>query len=239
MALALRRVLAEQGSAISSDKIRADDSLAQPLWEGVSWETILFLVERKGGVELSEHSFRPQPGAQVRDLVRALAACAKALTSRQLLEYFGNAGDPQCVECGYNLRGLPASSVCPECGTGTTEARWLNISRNCGYDISVLIFLIDAARWTRKSRPDLAPPGHVNAPELCRGLAAYALKKSKTPAQARDLLSRLNLCNSEHVGALIYILIAYKFLNASESDAIEDFDGLGDLTTMFPPLTDS
>ena len=239
VALAVRRVLAEQGRGISSDKIRADDLLSHPIWEGSSWETIHFLVQRKGALELAEGAYRPQSNSLVRDLVQALAAGAKSLTSRELLESFGNAGDPYCVECGYNLRGLPASSVCPECGAGTSEARWLNASRNCGYDVSVLMFLIDAARWTRKSRPDLAPLGHVNARDLCRGLAAYALKKSGTPGGARDLLSHLNLCNSEQVGALIYILIAYKFFQATESDAIEDFDGLGDLTTMFQPASAS
>lgn len=232
VALAVRRVLAEQGRAISSQKIRADDLLSNPIWDGLSWETIIFLVKRKGAVEL-EASFRPKSGSQVLDLVQALCIGAKALSARHVLESFGDAGDPHCVECGYNLHGLPSTSLCPECGAGTSEARWLNISRNCGYDVSVLVFLMDAARWTRKSRSNLPPPGHVDARELCAGLAAYALRKSKTPGQAAEFLSRMNLCNSEQVGALVYILIAYKLLHASGSDAIEDFDGLGDLTTMF------
>lgn len=235
VALAVRRVLAEQGRAISSEKIRPDDSLSHTMWEGSSWETICFLVQRKGALELAEGTYRPQSDSLVRDLVQALAAGAKPLSSRELLESFGNAGDPYCVECGYNLRGLPASSLCPECGADTRRARWLNVSRSCGYDISALIFLVNGTRWTRESRPDLAPPGHMHARELCHGLAAYALKKSGTPGQARDLLSRLNLCNPEQVGALVYILIAYKFFQASGSDIIEDFDGLGDLTTMFQP----
>jgi len=30
--------------------------------------------------------------------------------------------DISCIQCGYNLRGLPASSACPECGRAVVES---------------------------------------------------------------------------------------------------------------------
>ena len=37
------------------------------------------------------------------------------------------AGDMHCLRCGYNLRGMDAGSVCPECGTPAGD--WVRADR--------------------------------------------------------------------------------------------------------------
>ncbi len=105
------------------------------------------------------------------------------------------AGDVRCLRCGYNLRTLPASGACPECGAAVTsslrgdrlcfsERAWVDsIARGLGVLVvtiagTVAVTIVDAILFplspggkTRSFSADLTFVMEI----LARGVLAYAV----------------------------------------------------------------
>jgi uncharacterized repeat protein (TIGR04138 family) len=155
--------------------------------------------------------------------------------------------------CGYNLRGICVTGVCPECAKPIidtinslplpllhpkreqiqNECRLLYapVAKGLGCPIDALFFLVDAPSFTRgmiRSRQ------HVTSVELCFGLREYALVLFDEDAdEARAALKDWNIRSSEDVGKIIFAMIKSGFILPSEGDNLKDFDSIFSLDTLF------
>ena len=99
--------------------------------------------------------------------------------------------DAPCVHCKYNLRGLPFTGSCPECGrpvldTVRLSVRWPRpqtpearkaleanaarlgaAARNSGYPEEAFLLVIGAMHFATMGKP---PGTHVSARDVCDAL---------------------------------------------------------------------
>ena len=79
IAIVLREVLADLGGGLPPETIRADDSLAEPIWDNLWWSDVYFGIEIRAEVKLKEWGAvdrlaidQHRARLRVRDLVRAV-----------------------------------------------------------------------------------------------------------------------------------------------------------------------
>ena len=160
--------------------------------------------------------------------------------------------DLPCTACGYNLRGLPATNRCPECGLPVREtllthggydgsgrpviaALYDPIAAEIGCSVDALMFTLDCvALATRKAWPHGSPKGiHVTARDVCNAVREHASSYFNDRDEALSLLDEWGIRRSEDVGAMVFGLVAHGFLKVSPNDRREDFAGLFTLATLF------
>lgn len=90
---------------------QASSTAVQPQWRAWGW--VWTLVSQPSGW----HRFAAAPVWPF----AAAALCGGALLVRAGRRAGGAAG--RCTKCGYDLRGLAAGAVCPECGAIEARAR--------------------------------------------------------------------------------------------------------------------
>ncbi|MDQ3439477.1 MAG: acyl carrier protein [Planctomycetota bacterium] len=89
---------------------------------GLDLLDIIFRLERKFGIKIPHGDLADLFNGRNADTATADDIAAYVL--RRLLrgqepgDTSGFDNDRACLGCGYNLRGLPGGSVCPECGRG-------------------------------------------------------------------------------------------------------------------------
>ncbi len=105
---------------------------------GVHWETQIFnsnvIYSVSGGIQLPRDAeFNPRalplrplwPGFAVNTLVAAAAWWTLLWTATALRRGWRRQRN-RCTRCGYSLRGLPAGSACPECGSSPASETKIN-----------------------------------------------------------------------------------------------------------------
>ena len=83
VAVVAREVLADLGGGLPPESIRAEDSLAEPIWDNLWWSEVFFRIEIGAGVKVKDWGVvrdlpvgRHRSQLRVRDLVRAVATSA-------------------------------------------------------------------------------------------------------------------------------------------------------------------
>src|SRR5262245_9655685 len=134
--------------------------------------------------------------------------------------------DVPCENCGYNLRGLPADRVCPECGEVIRFSAHMALAENAeelrhffrsrqiakiakavGYTVDAIMFVQDGIFFTTQV-------GHRTAKEVCFDLAAYARQYFNDRDEATELLKEWGVCRSEDVGRIVFGLVRAGMLYA-------------------------
>ena len=75
------------------------------------------------------------------------------------------------------------------------------------------------------------PPGHISGQDLSYGLAGFA--QNRWGRLSRMVLNQWGIYNTRDLGEIVYLMIEYKWMNAQDSDRIEDFDNVFDFETLF------
>jgi len=159
--------------------------------------------------------------------------------------------DLPCRACAYNLRGLSAEGLCPECAepirnsysseishlakvldedphTVASRLHYEKIATGIGCSVDALLFVFDTYRQTRS----IDPAKNVTAADICGALRAYARKYFNNEAEARELLQDWGITRSEDVGKIIFGLVQEGLIQTSEGDRIEQFEGLFTLENL-------
>jgi uncharacterized repeat protein (TIGR04138 family) len=158
-----------------------------------------------------------------------------------------------CMKCGYNLRAMPTSSNCPECGQRVVRtwdaarrgmlANHLQTAKDImrdwyaecaeasGIPADGLFFVNDAIRFLpvhRRTGPDMGDHAgrHLTAADVCAAVREYANVYFNNPNDAREALEQWQLRTSEDVGAIVFALVDAKFLAATPDDTRDSFKGL-------------
>jgi len=166
------------------------------------------------------------------------------------------ARDLPCIQCGYNLRGLPVDHVCPECGKPTADTvefapsedfpeaddirhdrrakRFLPAAALAGCSVDGVMFVADAVRAavsmaTRRN----GHLTHVDAREVCEGFRAHACWYFNDPTEAKELLAEWGVHSSEDVGRIVFALVQTGLLTSRPEDDPKDFNGLFTLDSLF------
>lgn len=166
-------------------------------------------------------------------LRRAKPASHTLHTTRQLLNLFEPSGSIPCMQCEYDLQGLPPNSKCPECGAWALSSKLYALSDRTGYSLDVFRFFVKANQQP-KTEPALPIElRHRSAKQFYARLREYALEETGTPQDAIQLFEDWGITRSEEIGSLVYAMVAAVIMAASPEDRIEDFDGLPDVRTFF------
>jgi uncharacterized repeat protein (TIGR04138 family) len=72
---------------------------------------------------------------------------------------------------------------------------------------------------------------HVSGAELLGGLRTYAL--DQFGPMAKSILNSWGIASCRDFGSIVFNLIEYKVFSKTESDRLEDFDGLYDFDAAF------
>ena len=72
---------------------------------------------------------------------------------------------------------------------------------------------------------------HVSGQQLCEGLREFALKE--WGLLAHTVLKRWNITSTFDFGRIVFALVEYKHMAATEEDNIEDFRNVFDFKTAF------
>src|SRR3954452_12617427 len=129
--------------------------------------------------------------------------------------------DLYCDSCGYNLHGLDAHDLCPECGYPVTltlrtvertdaavawAERYLSIAKAAGLSRGTVALVMRAFRHARLAKlahdvEGRAAPSqlHLDVAELCLALREVVEERFPEPAAARRRLEQLGLTCSEDV----------------------------------------
>jgi uncharacterized repeat protein (TIGR04138 family) len=165
----------------------------------------------------------------------------------------------RCVGCGYDLRGLPARHVCPECGRPTTDSikperfeppksaesddpfagdvrlvrsHVAGIARECGCAQQAVLLVLDAIAVANADSTDDRGRKSVDAEMLVASLKALALDLFDGKAEvAAARLDAWGIKRSEDVGRIVTALIGARRLRPSTTDRAEDFNGLFEINT--------
>lgn len=147
--------------------------------------------------------------------------------------------DAPCLQCGYNLRTLPADHRCPECGSqvlaSITSAISNSIPRNrsfrgdeaqeanrriltpaasvSGLPVDLLLFVWDAVRFAMEDKPPRTGAGPA---EVCDAVRSYAIEYFGDVEEAVAVLSALGVVGSEQIGEAVSILNRAGWLRGSE-----------------------
>lgn len=162
--------------------------------------------------------------------------------------------DVPCERCGYNLRGLPTFSRCPECGTPYDESTEFAVvdadlkakARRAGCRVDTMLFVQSAIRGAARAAAQAAavaaglprpPPGttagHVSAHALCRSFRDLVVSHFRDPADAAMILSAWGLRRSEDVGRVVFDMARAGLLRTSDRDSPAEFEGLFTLDDLF------
>ena len=85
-------------------------------------------------------------------------------TTREIMGSFREI-DPVCLNCRYNLRGLPGPGKCPECGAEASESWLVYLSNRTGYSARAFYIFACALRWYRGTKEGKI--SHVTARDFC------------------------------------------------------------------------
>lgn len=110
------------------------------------------------------------------------------------------------------------------------------ISRADGrYDAKALKFVFDglghSIQRIRSEEEESEEPRHITGGELARGIADLAIER--WGRLARMVLNIWGVRTTRDIGEIVYLMIAYKWMTAQESDTIEDFDEVYDFEQVF------
>lgn len=72
---------------------------------------------------------------------------------------------------------------------------------------------------------------HVTGQQLCEGLREFALKE--WGLLAHTVLKRWNITTTYDFGRIVFALVEYKHMAATEDDTVEDFRNVFDFKTAF------
>jgi uncharacterized repeat protein (TIGR04138 family) len=166
--------------------------------------------------------------------------------------------DLPCEACGYNLRALPLSKRCPECGDPVMKSfesaamKWEanaidfgaigTLAEAIGSTIDAVLFVKDAiglAMSERRSEADPAESPELDAPGICRAVARYADQYFNDHMEALELLREWKIERSEDVGRIVLALFSARQLIGTADDRLEDFDGLFTLDTLLEEARES
>jgi 2-amino-4-hydroxy-6-hydroxymethyldihydropteridine diphosphokinase len=167
----------------------------------------------------------------------------------------------RCVGCGYDLRGLPARHVCPECGRPTSDSlkperfeppraaenddpfagdvrlvrsHVAGIARECQCDQRAVLLVLDAIDLASARSGDDRGRTHVDARVLVESLKRLALDLFDDKSDlAAARLDAWGIHRSEDVGRIVTALIGARRLVPLEADRAEDFNGLFEINTWF------
>jgi 2-amino-4-hydroxy-6-hydroxymethyldihydropteridine diphosphokinase len=165
----------------------------------------------------------------------------------------------RCVGCGYDLRGLPARHVCPECGRPTTDSlrperfeppmpvesddpfagdvrlvrsHVAGVARECGCAQQAVLLVLDAIAIANAKSADDRGAKRVNAGALVASLRKLALELFDGDSDmAAAKLEAWGVKRSEDVGRIVTALIGARRLKPSAADRAEDFNGLFEIST--------
>jgi 2-amino-4-hydroxy-6-hydroxymethyldihydropteridine diphosphokinase len=165
----------------------------------------------------------------------------------------------RCIGCGYDLRGLPARHVCPECGRPTTDSikperfeppkptesddpfagdvrlvrsHMAGVARECGCAQQAVLLVLDAIALANSNSAGDRGPKHVEARVLVESLKELALElfDGKRDVAAAKL-EAWGIKRSEDIGRIVTALIGARRLVPSATDRAEDFNGLFEIST--------
>jgi uncharacterized repeat protein (TIGR04138 family) len=158
---------------------------------------------------------------------------ALLLTTAELLHSFGLDAPIRCYPCGYDLRGLPPNSKCPECGGPTPMSKLTFLAYHTGFPIDAFLFFLEAIRLPAPAG-EAPPPGtHQSARQFYAKLRDSAVAQTGSTGHAIALMDWWGITRAEEVGAIIYAMVSLNFLRTSDDDRIEQFDGLPDIEHFF------
>jgi 2-amino-4-hydroxy-6-hydroxymethyldihydropteridine diphosphokinase len=159
--------------------------------------------------------------------------------------------DIHCSSCGYNLRGLPVSGNCPECGKSIKEtyeelaeqdpaahealrrSAVVALAALAGCAVDGVLFVMDAVTLAERAFAQSGGPGHVTARHVCGAFRAHARSYFNDETEAIELLGEWGVRSSEDVGRIVFAAVRAGRLRASPNDRESDFAGLFTLDTLF------
>lgn len=121
------------------------------------------------------------------------------------------------------------------------ELDWLSISRRSGFPLEAFEFVREGLAHTitlvhgEDAARELMPSEdhHVSGRELCLGLRDFAIERYGM--LACTVLERWGIRSTHDFGRIVYALIDAQVLRKSDSDSLEDFDGVYDFDEAFAP----
>jgi len=135
--------------------------------------------------------------------------------------------------------GAPALSE----QTPPVKIDWKSIRQKAGpYPQEAFQFVRDGLQHTVKmvfgeaakaSNAANEPDRHVTGQQLCLGLRDYALVKYGL--MARTVLGRWGISKTEDFGRIVFAMIDAGFMRKSDSDSLEDFQGVFEFEESFAP----
>jgi len=167
---------------------------------------------------------------------------------------------PHCLQCRYDLFGLPPQGKCPECalpvlysllltvpavpddvaepGRHWTRKRYEFIRDALGYPVDAFLFVRDAMRYVDAEDKGSVPPDRctvpdVNAATYCKRVRAFALAYFGDAKEAVSVFREWNVLRSEDVGRNVFHLVDAGLLRASADDTPDLFAGLFTLDNWF------
>ena len=171
--------------------------------------------------------------------------------------------DAHCVHCEYNLRGLPFTGNCPECGRPVIDTVRLGVTwprpqtpearkaleayaarlaagvKGSGYPEEAFLLVVGAVHFAGMGKP---PGTHVSAREVCDALREYAPLHLGGIRDALLTMAAWNIRRSEDVGRIVYRMVEAGCFRASEGDSEDGFKGIFKLDDFFgsdaPPAGD-
>lgn len=164
----------------------------------------------------------------------------------------------RCIGCGYDLRGLPARHVCPECGRPTTDSvkadrfespkpaetddpfagdirlirsHVVGVARESGYAQQAVLLVVDAFAAASVT----AGPGiEFHAMDVVAALKKLALELFDDDAQlAVSKIESWGIKRSDDIGRIVTALIGRRQLKPTVGDRADDFNGLFEISTWF------
>lgn len=152
--------------------------------------------------------------------------------------------DLNCIACEYNLRGLQAGGLCPECGLAILatlsagdpvdnfemidrlrRSALTPIANQLGCPVDGLLFLYDVLVRAVQEATERGE-SRVTAGVLCRMLEARARAYFNDPREAVELLSEWGIRRSEDVGNMIDSLVQARLISPNVCEQGAAFDGL-------------
>lgn len=134
--------------------------------------------------------------------------------------------DIPCRSCRYNLRGVPVTHRCPECGKAilpTLTAAWRvaegpqrrairevmrHVAAQLGYPLEAVLFLLSAyaAMAERIGRePSEADVRAIDGPVFCAAIGWEAVQQFGTPERAKEVLREWGVGGSWDVGRVLAV----------------------------------
>ncbi len=161
--------------------------------------------------------------------------------------------DFACIQCEYNLRGLPVGNRCPECGTPVLESLSAGdpvdlydridalrrsavepVAQQLGCAVDGLLFVYDTLVWAAKMA-QLSSQRFLSAAEIRDTLRNKTLGYFNDEAEASELLQEWGIRRSDDVGRMIDAMVSAGLIGEGVCDRGEAFVGLFTLQDLWNP----